>query len=153
MVLACNGYLDALQPRLAATIMPINNFIVATEPLGEQRCRELIRDPVAVHDTLFVLNYFRLSADGRLIFGGGENYRRGVPADIAGFVRRYMLRVFPQLGGVRIDYAWGGRLAVTTNRMPHLGRLGPDVYFAQGYSGHGVARMGYTLAKPELGNG
>ena len=155
MVLACNGYLDALQPRLAATIMPINNFIVATEPLGEQRCRELIRDPVAVHDTLFVLNYFRLSADGRLIFGGGENYRRGFPADIAGFVRRYMLRVFPQLGGVRIDYAWGGRLAVTTNRMPHLGRLGPDVYFAQGYSGHGVAMAtlaGQLLAEAVAGS-
>lgn len=144
VVLACNAYLDTLEPRLAATIMPINNFIVATEPLGEQRCRALIRDPVGVHDTLFVLNYFRLSADGRLIFGGGENYRRGFPADIGGFVRRHMLRVFPQLSEVKIDYAWGGRLAITMNRMPHLGRVGSDIYFAQGYSGHGVAMA--TLA-------
>lgn len=155
VVLACNAYLDALEPRLAATIMPINNFIIATEPLGEQRCRELIRDPVAVHDTLFVLNYFRLSADGRLIFGGGENYRRRFPADIGGFVRRHMLRVFPQLGETRIDYAWGGRLAITMNRMPHLGRVQPDIYFAQGYSGHGVAMAtlaGQLLAEAVAGS-
>ncbi len=144
MVLACNAYLDDLEPRLAATIMPINNFIVATDPLGEQRCRELIRDPVAVHDSLFVLNYFRLSADGRLIFGGGENYRRRFPADIGSFVRRQLLHVFPQLSEERIAYAWGGRLAITMNRMPHFGRLGPDICFAQGYSGHGVAMA--TLA-------
>jgi gamma-glutamylputrescine oxidase len=155
LVLACNAYLDALEPRMAATIMPINNFIVATEPLDEPRRRELIRDPVAVHDTLFVLNYFRLSVDGRLIFGGGENYRRGFPADISGFVRRYMLRVFPQLDAVRIDYAWGGRLAITRNRMPHLGRLGPETYFAQGYSGHGVAMAtlaGQLLAEAVAGS-
>lgn len=144
MVLACNAYLDDLEPRLAATIMPINNFIVATAPLGEQRCRELIRDPIAVHDTLFVLNYFRLSADGRLIFGGGENYTRHFPADIGSFVRRHLLRVFPQLSDATIEYAWGGRLAITMNRMPHIGRLGADIYFAQGYSGHGVAMA--TLA-------
>ena len=155
VVLACNAYLDRLEPRLAATIMPINNFIVATEPLGEQRCRALVRDPVAVHDTLFVLNYFRLSADGRLIFGGGENYRRDFPADIGGFVRRHMLRVFPQLAAVKIDYAWGGRLAITMNRMPHLGRLRGDVYFAQGYSGHGVAMAtlaGQLLAEAVAGS-
>lgn len=155
VVLACNAYLDRLEPRLAATIMPINNFIVATEPLGEQRCRALVRDPVAVHDTLFVLNYFRLSADGRLIFGGGENYRRDFPADIGGFVRRHMLRVFPQLAAVKIDYAWGGRLAITMNRMPHLGRLRGDIYFAQGYSGHGVAMAtlaGQLLAEAVAGS-
>lgn len=144
VVLACNAYLDKLEPRLATTIMPINNFLVATEPLGEQACRALIRDPVAVHDTLSILNYFHLSADGRLIFGGGENYTRRFPSDIASFVRLHMLRVFPQLSDVKIDYAWGGRLAITMNRMPHFGRLGPDIYFAQGYSGHGVAMA--TLA-------
>ena len=155
MVLACNAHLDELEPRLAATIMPINNFIVATEPLGESRCRALIRDPVAVHDTLFVLNYFRMSADGRLIFGGGENYRRRFPADIGEFVRRHMLGVFPQLSDVKIDYAWGGRLAITMNRMPHFGRLGPDIYFAQGYSGHGVAMAtlaGQLLAEAVAGS-
>lgn len=155
MVLACNAYLDDLEPRLAATIMLINNFIVATAPLGEQRCRALIREPVAVHDTLFALNYFRLSADGRLIFGGGENYRRRFPADIGGFVRRHMLRVFPQLSEVEIEHAWGGRLAITMNRMPHFGRLGPGIYFAQGYSGHGVAMAtlaGQLLAEAVAGS-
>ena len=155
MVLACNAYLDELEPRLATTIMPINNFLVATAPLGERRCRELIRDPVAVHDSLFVLNYFRLSADGRLIFGGGENYSRRFPADIGSFVRRHMLRVFPQLSDARIDYAWGGRLAITRNRMPHFGRLGQGIYFAQGYSGHGVAMAtlaGQLLAEAVAGS-
>jgi gamma-glutamylputrescine oxidase len=155
VVLACNAYLDELEPRLAATIMPVNNFLVATEPLGERRCRALIRDPLAVHDTLFVLNYFRLSADGRLIFAGGENYRRHFPTDIAGFVRPHMLRVFPQLRDVQIDYAWGGRLAITMDRMPHFGRLGADIYFVQGYSGHGVAMAtlaGQLLAEAVAGS-
>lgn len=138
LVLGCNAYLDGLEPRIASRIMPINNFIVATEPLGP-RARELIREPVCVHDTWFVLNYFRLSPDGRLIFGGGENYTRRFPADLAAFVRPHLLKVFPQLRDVAIDYAWGGRLAITMNRLPHLGRLGSQVYFAQGYSGHGIS--------------
>ncbi len=139
LVLACNGYLDALEPRVAGRIMPINNYIVATEPLGETRARALIRDDVAVADSKFVIDYFRLSADRRLLFGGGETYRRSFPADIAGFVRPCMLRVFPQLAGVRIDYAWGGTLAITLARLPHFGRLAPNVYYAQGFSGQGVA--------------
>lgn len=139
MVLACNGYLDALQPRLAATIMPINNFIVATAPLGATRARALIRDDVCVHDTRFVVNYFRLSADHRLLFGGGENYRRGFPADIGAFVRPYLLRVFPQLADVPLEYAWGGALGISRTRLPHLGRLAPNLFFAQGYSGHGIS--------------
>ncbi|WP_282605548.1 FAD-binding oxidoreductase [Pelagibius sp. Alg239-R121] len=139
VVLACNGYLDKLEPRMAGKIMPINNFILATEPLGEVRAREIIRDDVAVADTKFVIDYYRLSADGRLLFGGGENYSRHFPKDIAGFVRKYMLRVYPQLETARIDYAWGGTLAITLNRMPDFGRLSPNVYYAQGFSGHGVA--------------
>lgn len=143
LVLGCNGYLDALEPRIADRIMPINNFLLATAPLGPLATR-LIADPACVHDTLFVVNYFRLSPDGRLIFGGGENYTRRFPADLKGFVRRQMLRIFPQLSAVPIDYAWGGTLAITMNRLPHLGRLAPNVYFAQGYSGHGIATA--TLA-------
>lgn len=139
VVLACNGYLDRLEPRLAGKIMPINNFILATEPLDEALAREIIRDDVAVADTKFVIDYYRLSADRRLLFGGGENYRRSFPKDIAGFVRKYMLRVYPQLEPLRIDYAWGGTLAITLNRMPDFGRLSPNVYYAQGFSGHGVA--------------
>ena len=139
IVLACNGYLGKLEPRVAGKIIPINNFVVATEPLGEERARELIADRLCVHDTRFVVNYFRTSKDHRMLFGGGENYRSGFPRDIAAFVRPYMLELFPQLDDVRIDYAWGGTLSVTVNRLPHFGRLKPNLYFAQGYSGHGIA--------------
>jgi len=139
VVLACNGYLDALEARVAGQIMPINNYVLATEPLGEARARALIRDDVAVADTKFVLDYYRLSADRRLLFGGGENYTRRYPRDIKQFVRKYMIKVFPDLARARIDYAWGGTLAVTIQRLPHFGRLEPNVFFAQGYSGQGVA--------------
>jgi gamma-glutamylputrescine oxidase len=139
LVLACNGYLGGLEPRIAGKIMPINNFMLASEPLGEADARALIRDDVAVADTKFVVDYYRLSADRRLLFGGGETYRRRFPADIKGFVRKYMLRVFPQLAETRIDYAWGGALAITLNRLPAFGRLAPSTFYAQGYSGHGVA--------------
>ena len=139
VVLACNGYLGNLEPRSAGKIMPINNFMIATEPLGEERARELVNGRFGVHDTRFVVNYFRLSEDHRLLYGGGENYRPGFPQDIERFVRPYMQRMFPQLKGVTIDYAWGGTLAVTVNRLPHIGRLEPNVYFGQGYSGHGIS--------------
>ncbi|MDH5309851.1 MAG: FAD-binding oxidoreductase [Gammaproteobacteria bacterium] len=139
VVLGCNGYLGKLESRVAGRIMPINNFMIATEPLGRERAYELIRGRFGIHDTRFVVNYFRLSDDHRLLFGGGENYRAGFPSDIRGFVRPYMLKLFPQLGDVNIDYWWGGTLAVTVNRLPHLGRLKPNLYFAQGYSGHGIS--------------
>jgi len=144
IVLACNGYLGKLEKRVAGKIMPINNFMVATEPLGRQRAHELIAGRFGVHDTRFVVNYFRTSEDDRLLYGGGENYRPGFPSDIAGFVRPYMLRMFPQLRDVRIDYAWGGTLSVTVNRLPHFGRLAPNLYFAQGYSGHGVSTANFA---------
>jgi len=137
VVLGCNGYLGALEPRLAGKIMPINNFVVATEPLGGVAAG-LIRNGACVHDTRFVVNYFRLSADKRLIFGGGENYSRRFPSDIAAFVRPYLVRIFPQLASAAIEYAWGGTLAITLNRLPCVGRLPPNVFYAQGYSGHGV---------------
>ena len=139
VVLACNGYLESLEPRVAGRIMPINNFILATEPLGTARAQVLIRDDVAVADSKFVIDYYRLSADRRLLFGGGENYTRNFPRDLKKFVRKYMLRVYPELSDVVIEYAWGGTLAVTFRRLPHFGRLEPNVYFAQGFSGHGVA--------------
>jgi gamma-glutamylputrescine oxidase len=139
VVLACNGYLGKLEPRMAGKMMPINNFMIATEPLGKTRALELIDGRYGVHDTRFVVDYFRLSDDYRLLFGGGENYRAGFPRDIARFVRPYMLKLFPQLGDVAIDYAWGGTLAVTVNRLPHIGRLQPNVFFGQGYSGHGIS--------------
>jgi gamma-glutamylputrescine oxidase len=139
VLLGCNAYLGGLEPRIAGKIMPISNYIVATEPLGKAGGRALIRDDAAVCDTKFVVDYFRLSADTRLLFGGGETYSRDQPRDIASFVRPHMLRVFPQLANKRIDFAWGGELAITMNRLPHLGRLPGDIYFAHGYSGQGVA--------------
>ncbi|MDX1402877.1 MAG: FAD-binding oxidoreductase, partial [Kiloniellales bacterium] len=139
VVLACNGYLGDLEPRVAKNIMPINNFIIATEPLGEDRARSLIRNDVAVSDSKYVVDYYRLSADRRLLFGGGETYGPKFPADIGNFVRKPMLRVFPQLADVKIDYAWGGTLAITMTRLPDVGRLEGDVYYAHGFSGQGVA--------------
>ena len=139
IVLGCNGYLGKLEKRVAGRIMPINNFMIATEPLGESAARALITDRNCVHDTRFVVNYFRTSADHRLLFGGGENYRPGFPRNISAFVRPYMLELFPQLADARIDYAWGGTLSVTVKRFPQVGRLEPNLFFAHGYSGHGIS--------------
>jgi gamma-glutamylputrescine oxidase len=141
-LVACNAYLGGLVPALAPRILPISNYIIATEPLGQPRARELIRDDVAVCDSKFVVNYYRLSADHRLLFGGGEVYTRRDPRDIKRFVRPHMLRVYPQLADVRIDYGWGGRLAVTMSRLPNVGRLEGDLFYAQGFSGQGVALTG-----------
>lgn len=138
LVLACNGYIDKLEPKINGYIMPINNFVIATEPLPDELAQAVSAKDTAMQDSRFVINYWKLSADKRLIFGGGENYRRGFPADIKGFVRKYMLQVYPQLHDVKIDYGWGGTLAITLNRLPHFGRLGNNIWHMQGYSGHGV---------------
>ncbi|TCS67296.1 gamma-glutamylputrescine oxidase [Primorskyibacter sedentarius] len=137
VILACNGYLGGLNRKVAARVMPINNFIVATEPLGE-RAAEVLTQNVAVADDRFVVNYFRMSPDGRLLFGGGESYGYRFPADIASVVRKPMEQSFPQLKDVRIDHAWGGTLAITVRRMPYLARVAPNILSASGYSGHGV---------------
>ncbi len=122
-------------PVVGSRIMPVANYIVATEPLADPAA--LIVHDRAVSDSRFVVNYFRLSREGRLLFGGGERYSRAPPADIALFVRPFLERTFPQLRGVRVDYAWGGLVSVTQTRLPHIGREG-DVFFAHGYSGMGV---------------
>ena len=139
VILAGNAYLDRLEPRIESRIMPIVNHQLATEPLGEPRARSLVRSGACVHSTAFVVDYFRCTADHRLLFGGGETYSDRPPGDLEGFVRRYMLRVFPQLADVHIDHAWSGRLAITMNRLPHVGRVAPNGFFAHGFSGHGVA--------------
>ena len=139
VVLACNGYLDNLENKLAVKIMPINNFILATEQMSEEEVRYINRDDVCVHDNKFHVHYFRMSQDNRLLFGGGESYARNFPKDLKSYVRKTMLEVYPHLHDKTIDYAWGGRIGVTVNRMPHVGRLDSNVYFAHGYSGHGVA--------------
>ncbi|MGE0231964.1 MAG: NAD(P)/FAD-dependent oxidoreductase [Flavobacteriaceae bacterium] len=138
LVLACNGYLGRLSGAVARRVMPLNNFIIATEPLGE-RAKALIAGGEAVSDTRFVVNYFRLTGEGRLVFGGGETYGYRFPPDIASFVRPKMLRIFPQLADARIDYAWGATLAITPSRLPYIRRIAPNIYNASGYCGHGVA--------------
>jgi gamma-glutamylputrescine oxidase len=142
VILAGNGYLGQLNMAVAAKVMPINNFILATEPLGE-RAKDILSEPVAVDDTKFVVNYWRLSEDNRLLFGGGESYGYRFP-DIIKTVSKPMLEVYPQLKGTRIDYAWGGTLAITLNRMPCFTRPAQNVFSASGYSGQGVAMA--TLA-------
>ncbi len=144
VILACNGYLDGLDPKLAARIMPINNFIVATRPMSAVEQQSIIRARHAVADSKFVVNYFRFSSDQRLLFGGGENYSFQFPTDIKRFVQPHMLKIFPQLADIELDYGWGGTLAITRSRMPCFMRLAPNVFSAAGYSGHGVAMA--TLA-------
>ena len=153
VLLAANGYLGNLEPSVAAKVMPINNFIVATEPLGD-RAAEILAEPVAVADTKFVVNYWRLSEDNRLLFGGGESYGYRFP-DIVKTVSKPMLEVYPQLKGTRIDYAWGGTLAITLNRMPCFARPAENVMSASGFSGHGVAMAtlaGKLMAEAVAGN-
>ncbi|MGB5558990.1 MAG: FAD-binding oxidoreductase [Paracoccaceae bacterium] len=138
VVLAANGYIGGLDRTVAARVMPINNFIIATEPLGD-RWKEILPTDVAVADSKFVVNYWRRSEDGRLLFGGGESYGYRFPTDIAALVRKPMLSIYPQLADARIDYAWGGTLAITTTRMPHFAQPRPGLWSASGFSGHGVA--------------
>ncbi len=134
-VLAGDALLHGVEPRIESRLMPVANYIVATEPM--RNAGSLILHDVAVSDSRFVVNYYRLSADGRLLFGGGERYTRKPPTDIAGFVRPHMERTFPQLRGVRIDHAWGGLVSITLTRLPDVGRRG-EVYYAHGYSGMGA---------------
>lgn len=134
-VLAVDAWTGEVAPATGRFTVPIMNYNIATAPLRD--ADELLPSDAAVADSRFVLNYFRLSADKRMIFGGGERYRQTPPADIAAFVRPHMAAVFPSLAAIPIDYAWGGAVAVTMNRLPHIGRDG-NVYFAHGFSGHGA---------------
>lgn len=138
IILATNGYLGNLDNQVADRVMPINNFIVATEPLDGAACKALIRDGECVHDSRFVVNYFRISEDKRLLFGGGENYTYKFPRDIKAMVTKPMLQIYPHLKDVRIDYAWGGTLAITMNRLPHFDFRSNGVINISGYSGSGV---------------
>ena len=141
VVIAGNGYLPNINGFVAARVMPINSFIAATEPLGD-RAQEVLPRDVAVADDRFVVNYFRLSQDGRLLFGGRENYGLGFPTDILTALRARMLRLFPQLDGVGIDYHWGGTLGITMHRLPMVRRIDDKTIAAAGFSGHGVALTG-----------
>jgi gamma-glutamylputrescine oxidase len=142
LVLCGNVYLGALAPELAAKIMAVATYIIATEPLGEARAHALLPSNCALSDMNWVLDYFRRSADHRLLFGGRVNYSGLRSFDAPSATRARMLEVFPQLRDVRIGYAWGGEVDITLNRAPHFGRLSPNVYFLQGFSGHGIALTG-----------
>jgi gamma-glutamylputrescine oxidase len=142
VVLAGNAYLGGLVPELHRTIMAVGTYIVATRPLGHDRARRLIANNMAVTDINWVLDYFRLSADHRLLFGGRVSYSGLDPLGTKRATRARMLRVFPQLADVDIEYAWGGYVDITMNRAPHFGRLAPNIYFLQGFSGHGMVLTG-----------
>jgi len=138
VLLAGNALVRGVAPELDRKIMPVGTYIAATAPLGEARARELIRNDMAVADINWALDYFRLSADHRLLFGGRASYSNLPPPGLGRVMRGRIRRVFPQLGDIAIDYLWGGMIDISLNRAPHWGRLTPNVYFAQGYSGHGV---------------
>ena len=135
VIIATDAWVGDIAPDLGSYTVPIMNYNIATAPLLD--ADQLLPSHAAVADSRFVLNYFRLSTDKRMIFGGGEKYVQTPPADIAAFVRKHMATVFPSLANTPIDYAWGGAVAVTSNRLPHMGRKG-DVFYAHGFSGHGA---------------
>lgn len=139
VVLAGNGYLEGISDPVARHVMPINNFILATAPLTEAQRNSILTRDIAVADSKFVVNYYRFSADGRLLFGGRESYGYRFPKDLRSFVRKAMVDIYPQSADWRIDYGWGGTLAITMNRMPYLRQVAPGIWNGSGYSGHGVA--------------
>ena len=149
IVVAGNAWLGPLVPELDARIMPVGPYIIASEPLSEARARELLPTDAAVTDINFVLDYFRLSADHRMLFGGRVSYSGLTPPNLAESMRRRMVAVFPSLADVKVSHAWGGFVDITMNRAPDFGRLPPtslghaaNIYYLQGFSGHGLALTG-----------
>ncbi len=155
VVLTGNAYMGNQVPSLEAKRIPVSSFIITTEPLGEKRAREIMRQDVGVTDWRYVLDYYRLTADNRLLFGGKSYYGGKEPNGVERDLYQDMLKVFPQLKGVNVDYSWGGNFAITYSRMPDVGRLeNSNVFYAQGYSGHGVTTthvMGRLLAEAVSG--
>ncbi|SMY09494.1 NAD(P)/FAD-dependent oxidoreductase [Flavimaricola marinus] len=141
VILAGNGYLPHIERKVASTVMPINSFIAATEPLPE-RWQEVLAEDISVADSKFVVNYYRFSEDRRFLFGGRESYSIGFPSDIKGALIRRMTDLFPQLSDVKVDYVWGGTLGITVTRLPALQRIAPNVLSGAGFSGQGVALSG-----------
>jgi glycine/D-amino acid oxidase-like deaminating enzyme len=139
VVLAGNAYLGRAEPKLFGAVIPAGSYMIATERLDPSLASELLPGDMAACDQRVSLDYFRLSADKRLLFGGLCNYSGRHPKDIGRSLRPNMLKVFPQLRNARIEYEWGGYIAISINRIPQLGRIGENTYYAQGYSGHGLA--------------
>ncbi len=153
ILVACNGYIDGLAPAASRRMLPINNFILATEPLGENRARQVNRDNLCVADTRFVLNYYRLTPDRRLLWGGGEGSGRRFPADIGGMVRARMLEIYPELSDLAVTHAWGGTLAITATRFALFHEIGRGIRAIGGWSGSGIhmATMGGRIAAEAIG--
>jgi gamma-glutamylputrescine oxidase len=142
LILCGNAYLDGVAPRLARRILGVGTYIVATEPLDPAQARALLPSNAAVADINWILDYFRLTADHRLLFGGRVSYSAMQPPHLTESMRQRVVRVFPALAEVRVDYTWGGYLDITMSRAPDFGRLAPNVYYLQGFSGHGMALAG-----------
>jgi gamma-glutamylputrescine oxidase len=142
VALCCNIWQGDVASQVGRKIMSIATYIVATPPLGTERAQALLRDNIAVADINWIIDYYRLSSDQRLLFGGRVSYSGLDPIGTARATRKRMVNVFPQLADVEIDYAWGGYIDITMNRAPNFGRVAPNVYFLQGFSGHGMVLTG-----------
>ena len=139
VLIAGNAYLTLKNRKLSPFLVRIGSYILASEPLGEEKAAALIPNGEAVADSNVVLDYFRIDGDTRLVFGGRATYSGFEPTNLEGFIHKRLRHVFPQLASLKADYVWGGNIGLTLNRMPHFGRLQPNIYFVQGFSGHGVA--------------
>ena len=142
LILCGNAYLNGVSPPLARRILAVGTYIIATEPLDPARAQALLPSDAAVADINWILDYLRLTADHRLLFGGRVSYSAMQPANLAESMRKRMVRVFPQLADVKVDYTWGGYLDITMSRAPDFGRLAPNVFYLQGFSGHGMSLTG-----------
>jgi gamma-glutamylputrescine oxidase len=155
VLLAGNGYLAGMHATVHAHVMPLHNYIVTTEPLGRAGAEALIRNRLAVSDSRFVVYYYRITPDDRLLFGGGETYTGKQPSDVRALVRPHLLKIFPQLKEARLEHAWGGTLAVTPTRLPYVRELEPGLFNASGFSGLGVVLAPFTgrvMAEALLGD-
>ena len=149
VVLAGNAY-SQFEPKLLANLVfPAGTYIIATEPLSKEIAYSINKEDAAICDLNEIVNYFRLSADRRLLYGGACNYSGRDPASIKAFIEPRMLKTYPQLKGTKIEFEWGGKIGIVLNRIPAVGRIDNNIYFCQGYSGHGVSAshmMGEVMA-------
>jgi len=155
LVLCGNAYLGNAVPKLGPRVMPVSTQVMATEPLDAELANSLLPTDACVEDVRYILDYYRLSADKRLLFGGGTVYGGTDPADVEAKLRPSMEKVFPQLKNVGVDYAWSGNFALSFTRVPQMGKTGPNTYHAMGYSGHGVTGthlFGRILSDAIVGN-
>ncbi|WP_374315626.1 NAD(P)/FAD-dependent oxidoreductase [Aquabacterium sp.] len=142
VLLAGNVYLQGVASKLESRIMPVGTYIICTKPLSQAQADSLIPTRSAVCDNNFVLDYFRTTNDNRMLYGGRVSYSTVTPMNLAETMRRTMLKTFPQLSQAEVEFAWGGFVDITINRAPDFGRIGPNMYYLQGFSGHGLALTG-----------